>query len=681
MNGLEISLRFIHLASVLLLVGIFGFDLLVGRPALRAAGAKISTDLQSFSKARFRMARWSLSLAASTAVLGLFIKIATASGLSLAESFNPSAIVTFLFGTQFGIAWLVRMVFLLLLAAVLSAELLGWLNRISTQRDVTGFILSAALLMSLSLAGHAAAAEGVTLLAQIGMDALHLLAAGIWLGGLIPLFMFLNWVEATHGPSTLLIAEQATERFSRVGFVSVAVLILTGLFNSWYLVGSIPPLLGTNYGYLLLVKLGILIPLMGLASRNRWRLKPRLSDLANHNELDKMPEILTQLRRSVIAEVSLGAVILLIVAVMGITPPARHVQPDWPFPFRLDWVNPALSPDSRFTLNTGTALSSVGILLLVFAVVMRRYRRWTAGTGIPILIVGGLIAGNAISIDAYPTTYLRPSVPYNAISVANGIALYAENCVVCHGVAGYGDGPAAENLKPKPADLTARHAASHTAGDLYWWLSHGVKETAMPGFDQSFSEDERWDLINFLRALSTGERARSLAPVTESDAWLVAPDFAYATNRGESRTLKDHRGNKIVLLVLVSLPESRERLEQLDKMAAKLTSAGVEIILVPSDASNPLDRKVIQLPVVTEGMDEIFKTYALFSHSFEDDRNSPAAHLPKHTEFLIDKRGYIRARWIAREGGGWRKIETLLQEIELLQNEKSQAPAPDDHVH
>ena len=322
--------------------------------------------------------------------------------------------------------------------------------------------------------------------------------------------------------------------------------------------------------------------------------------------------------------------------------------------------------------------------LLVLAVAVRRYRRWIAGAGAIILIVGGLIAGNAISIDAYPTTYIRPSVAYNAISVANGIALYAESCVVCHGVAGYGDGPAAAGLKPKPADLTARHAASHTAGDLYWWLSHGVKETAMPGFEQSFSEDERWDLINFLRALSTAERARSLAPVTEADAWLVAPDFAYATNRGESKTLKDHRGNKIVLLVLVSLPDSRERLEQLDKMAAKLTSAGVEIILVPSDAERDkrgLQSAISELPVITEGNDEIFKTYSLFSHSFEDDRNSPEALLPKHTEFLIDKRGYIRARWIAREGGGWLKIDNLLQEIEILQNETSQAPAPDDHVH
>jgi putative copper export protein/mono/diheme cytochrome c family protein len=680
MNGLEIAVRFIHLASVLLLVGIFGFDQLVARPVWRTARAETSVDFPYFFKAQIRIARASLLLAIATAVLGLLIKVVTVTGLSLSESFHLSVIIDVLTGTRFGIVWLVRMTLFAFLAFMMFGGLAAWLKSDSAWLRTSEFILGATLLMALAGASHTSAAEGLTLFIQLAMDGLHLLAAGLWLGGLVPLAMFFSWAKQSRAPSTPSIAQQATTRFSRLGILSVAILLITGLFNAWVLVGGIPPLLGTNYGHLLLAKLGILLPLLGLASRNRWRLKPRLSNLANHNDLDKMPNPLAQLRRSVIAEVSLGVAILVIVAIMGITPPARHVQPDWPFPFRLDWVNPTLSPDGRFALNTGAGLSIGGIVLLLLAIAMRRNRRWIAGAGIIILVFGGLIAGNALSIDAYPTTYMRPSVAYNAISVANGIALYSENCVVCHGVAGYGDGPAASDLKPKPADLTARHAASHTAGDLYWWLSHGVKETAMPGFEQSLTEDQRWDLINYLRALSNGERARSLAPVTEADAWLVAPDFAYGTNRGET-TLKDQRGNKIVLLVLVSLPESRERFAQLDKMAARLTSAGVEVILVPNEAGNQVDPDVKRLPIVTEGMDEIFKTYALFSHSFEDDRNSFEAHRPKHTEFLIDKRGYIRARWIAREGTGWLNLENLLQEIELLQNEKSQVPAPDDHVH
>ena len=684
MTGLEVSVRFIHLASVLLLVGSFSFDLLVVRPAIKTAGVQMSLHFRSFSKTQFRIARASLVLAIGTAIVGLFIKSADATGLPLSASIDPGTIINVLLGTRFGIVWLVRMALFCLLAVVMWADFRDGFGSNSAGLLITELFLSVALLTMMAAAGHASAAEGVTLFIQLVMDGLHLLAAGVWLGGLIPLAIFFSRAKAAPEPSTLIIAQQITARFSRLGFASVALLVVTGLFNAWYLVGGIPPLLGTTYGYLLLAKLAILILLMGLAGRNRWRLKPRLANLAAHHEFEKIPRLLAQLQCAVIAEVSLGAVILVIVGVMGITPPARHVQPVWPLSFRLDWNNPAASADVRLLANTGAALSIVGIVLLVSAVLIRRRRRWIVTTGGIAFVIGVLVAANVLSIDAYPTTYVRPSVSYNAISVANGMLLYGESCPVCHGVAGYGDGPAAADLKPKPADLTARHAASHTVGDLYWWLSHGIKETAMPGFSGSFNEDERWDLINFLRALSNAERARTLAPVSDTEVWLVAPDFAYGTNHGETKTLKDHRGDKFVLLVLVSLSESRDRLEQLQKMSARLASAGVDIILVPRDAEsyrNKPDAAVSRLPVVTEGNDEIFKTYSLFGRSFETDRNSPEARLPKHTEFLIDKRGYIRARWIAREGGGWLNIENLLQEIELLQNEKSQAPAPDDHVH
>jgi putative copper export protein/mono/diheme cytochrome c family protein/peroxiredoxin len=684
MTSLEVAVRFVHLASVLLLVGSFSFELLVSRPVFKNVGIQTSLEFPSFYKTLFSIAGLSLLLGMGTAILGLFIKIADAMGLPLSKSIDLGPIMNVLTGTQFGVVWLVRIVLFCLLALVMSADFRRRFKNDSAGLSVIELLLSVTLLTMMAAAGHASAAEGVTLFIQLTTDALHLLAAGVWVGGLIPLAVFFSWAKATREPSILIIAQKATARFSRLGYASVFLLLITGLFNAWYLVAGIPRLLGTTYGYLLLAKLGILIPLMGLASRNRWRLKPRLANLAAHSEFEKIPVLLTQLQRGVIAEVSLGAVILLIVGMMGITPPARHVQPVWPFSFRLDWSNLAASADVRFLTNTGATLSIVGIVLLASAVFIRRHRRWIVTGGGIVFVMGVLVATNTLSIDAYPTTYVRPSVAYNAISVANGMLLYSESCAVCHGIAGYGDGPAASDLKPKPADLTARHAASHTVGDLYWWLSHGIKETAMPGFKDSFNEDERWDLINFLRALANAERARTLAPVSDTEVWLVAPDFAYGTSRGETKALKDHRGDKIVLLVLVSFPESRERLEQLKKVAARLTSAGVEIILVANDPEryrSMVENEPFQLPFVTEGNDEIFKTYSLFSQSFEADGNSPEALLPKHTEFLIDKRGYIRARWIAREGGSWLDIENLLQEIEMLQKEKSQAQAPDDHLH
>jgi putative copper export protein/mono/diheme cytochrome c family protein/peroxiredoxin len=684
MNLLEVAVRFLHLAVVMLLVGSFSFHLLVRRPAFRRAERDLSPYFQSAFKSQFRLARWSLLIAVCTAVVGLIMKVATVTGVSWSESANLKAASSVLFGTQFGKIWILRMVLACFLAIALAVEQYRWMRSDSTALHLMGGVLTALLLTTLAGTGHAAAAEGVTLLTQVSMDALHLLAAGAWLGGLVSFATLFAWARRHRHRSTVPMMQEATARFSRLGVVSVSTLVITGLFNTWYFVGGIPPLLGTTYGQLLLIKLALLIPLLAFASRNLLYLKPRLSAVMVPEREEQATSLLAQLKRSVIGEVTFGATILVIVAMMGITPPARHVQPEWPFSFRLDWNAIKASPQAGSQVTYGSALSLLGVALFGFALPRPRHRRWLSAVAALATVSGGLIVATSISIDAYPTTYRRPAIAYQTISIANGMTLYHESCAMCHGKAGYGDGPAAAELNPKPADLTARHATDHTAGDLYWWLSHGVRGSAMPGFKESLTEDERWDVINFLRALSSSEKARSLAPIVETEARLVAPDFLYATNRGETKALKDNRGSKIVLLVLFFLPDSRDRLLELDRNVAKLTTADLEILVVPSDvkqAQEDVESRIGNLPLITDGSDEIFKTYSLFGHSLDMDRNSPEAFAPRHTEFLIDKSGYIRARWIAGEGTGWLKLENLLQQIEMLLQEKSRAPAPDDHVH
>jgi putative copper resistance protein D len=59
----------------------------------------------------------------------------------------------------------------------------------------------------------------------------------------------------------------------------------------------------------------------------------------------------------------------------------------------------------------------------------------------------------------------------------------------------------------------------------------------------------------------------------------------------------------------------------------------------------------------------------------------PDPPLPAHMEFLIDRQGYVRARWIASESRGWSNTDLLLREVAQLNQEKPSAPAPDDHVH
>lgn len=480
----------------------------------------------------------------------------------------------------------------------------------------------------------------------------------------------------------------ATRRFSWLGFVSVAVLISTGAYNAWTLIGAVPPLVGTSYGQLLLTKLALLLPLIAVAAVNLLKLKPRILALGVEQSAACIVELLHRLRRNVTREAILGACILVVVGMMSVTPPARHVQPEWPFAFRWNWNTTSVGAKIRAQMSDAEWLAGAGVIGFACAFILRRRPRYRLlGVSLATLGYGGWIYHTAISIDAYPTTYLRPSVPYNVISVANGAHFYQEACATCHGVGGYGDGPNGKGFKPRPADLTAKHSADHTAGDLFWWLTHGVKKdgvlTRMPGFAGSLEEEERWDMVNFLRTLSAAERARQMSALVEPDPWLVAPDFVYRTSTDENRSLKDHRGNNVVMLVIFSLPDSLARLTELDKLSSQLQSKHVKVMLIPREMSavRGLDGKIKTLSLVTDGSREAFDAYALYRRSFSEQGTQPDPPVPPHMEFLIDRQGYVRARWIPRDGAGWDKLENFFRDVDRLNQEKPSAPAPDDHVH
>ena len=118
-----------------------------------------------------------------------------------------------------------------------------------------------------------------------------------------------------------------------------------------------------------------------------------------------------------------------------------------------------------------------------------------------------------LAIDAYPETYRKTPVPFDTISIANGSALFAENCVACHGLQGKGNGVLAKTFAKPPVDmLTEPHTAKHTAGDFFHWLTYGIPDTGMPVFADKLSEEDRWDVVNFLHAMSRGYQARLMSP-------------------------------------------------------------------------------------------------------------------------------------------------------------------------
>ena len=88
-------------------------------------------------------------------------------------------------------------------------------------------------------------------------------------------------------------------------------------------------------------------------------------------------------------------------------------------------------------------------------------------------------------------------------AISAGRAIYRERCAACHGDRGRGDGPAGVTLEPKPADLVL-HVPQHTDGELYYMVGVGFPQSAMPAWRSALSEQERWELVHYLRVLASG---------------------------------------------------------------------------------------------------------------------------------------------------------------------------------
>jgi mono/diheme cytochrome c family protein len=87
--------------------------------------------------------------------------------------------------------------------------------------------------------------------------------------------------------------------------------------------------------------------------------------------------------------------------------------------------------------------------------------------------------------------------------------LYQQNCVICHGKTGASNGPAATSLPQKPANFTdAKMMKKATDGELFWKMSTG--RAPMPSWQDRLSETQRWQLVSYLRTLTSPGEYRYL---------------------------------------------------------------------------------------------------------------------------------------------------------------------------
>jgi copper resistance protein D len=236
-----------------------------------------------------------------TAMLWLALESASMAD-DWSAAIDPRAIGAVLTDTAFGHAWALHLALAAVLVAVAAFG--------PRARWAATSLVSAALLASLGLVGHAAMQTGAEGALHRANHAVHLMAAGAWIGGLVPFAICLRAYERDDLRKD---AVRAMAGFSFWGQLIVAAIVLTGVVNI-ALTSHHPPVPPTTpYRALLVAKLFIVGMMILLALFNRFVLTPRLKASAN---------ALTTLRATSAAEVALGCVVIALVSVFALLDPA-----------------------------------------------------------------------------------------------------------------------------------------------------------------------------------------------------------------------------------------------------------------------------------------------------------------------------------------------------------------------
>ncbi|MGK7246105.1 copper homeostasis membrane protein CopD [Buttiauxella agrestis] len=251
--SLYIALRFIHFTALMVLLG-----------------STISCSLlapQAFKPVLIRRLKWLWQSAVWMTMLSAVMLLCAQAGMmgsGWRDAINPQVWLAVL-GTRFGSVWLWQILLGVVTVAVL-------LLKPRTLQSML-LILAAAQLILLAGVGHAAMREGFVGGLQRLNHAVHLLSAGWWAGGLLPLLMCMRMAKKPRWRGAAITAMM---RFSRYGHLAVAAVLLSGVVNSLMILGwSLP--LDSDYVRFLLMKVVFVAVMVIIALYNRYFLVPRFN--------------------------------------------------------------------------------------------------------------------------------------------------------------------------------------------------------------------------------------------------------------------------------------------------------------------------------------------------------------------------------------------------------------------
>lgn len=297
-----VAVRWGNFLALVTLLGVLAFCSVVLRLARRRG--EDANVLAAMDARAVAIGRWAAIAFVAAVALRLWAQALTLSDGT--GGVDGALLRAMLFDSTWGRAWIVQFVLALVVVAGLQAMKKnhgrGW------PVAATGILL---LAFTPALSGHAVATPERTELAIVS-DALHVLGAGGWMGSLLLVLLAgLPVAIGRRDGERAASVRRLVEAFSPTALAFAALIGVTGVYTAWLHIGFSSALWEGSYGRVLLLKVAILSLALAIGAYN-WRvIRPRLgSDGASR-----------VLRNSVIAELSVGALVLLVTAKLVATPP------------------------------------------------------------------------------------------------------------------------------------------------------------------------------------------------------------------------------------------------------------------------------------------------------------------------------------------------------------------------
>jgi copper transport protein len=406
-------------------------------------------------------------------------------------------------------------------------------------------VLAGLSMLFQALGSHSAALRSQESLAT-AIDWVHLLAVSVWIGGLVMFGLALLPALAPLGgpPRTRLLAG-LIPRFSLIAGASVGVIALTGVYQTWRLLGGWSAFTEVGWGQALLVKLVLFGALLLFAGFNLFIVSPWMRRLATRMDRparEVAARVRLHFRRALLGEAAVAALVLLVVGVLTGQSPreASSLVVEGPFrPIILDATADDLR--GRLVLTPGriglnrfdvSVAGTNGRPVPDGTEALLRISTIDRDTGVNEAKLDARGSGNFDTTGSYLSTVglwevavivRRPNVdevkiPFQfsltgetgqvqvrenrpAAPIERGREIYQANCAQCHGAGGRGDGPVAAALMPRPLDLTV-HVPLHTDSALTDFINNGVARTAMQAWKGKFTDEEIQAIINYLRQVA-----------------------------------------------------------------------------------------------------------------------------------------------------------------------------------